>query len=94
MTLLTDKLPVSAGEETDALRHKYKAVKSNADQQVQRLEKLIIAFNEFGQPTEALEMWVQNAEKAFAESGVDVTSPQVAKLEKGFEKLKVNVFEI
>ena len=91
MALMVDKLPVSAVEETDILRTKFQAVKSNADQQVERLEKLIIAFEEFEAPTKALEIWVENTERAFAEGQLDLVTPQVAKLEDGLEKIKVKL---
>lgn len=78
-------------EESEVLKTKYQGITSGADKDVQRLENIIVMFNEFEKPTKALELWVRKKDKEFGEKAFDLSTPHISKLEKELEELKVSI---
>jgi len=91
MVKLSKQLLPSAGEESEVLLTKMQAVRGSADAQVEKLQKVIMSWNELMPKLEGLETWVQENKSFLEDDTVDLASPQVAKLEIGLEKLKVGL---
>lgn len=78
----------SAPDEVDAIHSRWAVVHDQADQWNNKLEKLVVNWENFERDAEKLETWIENGEKLLSSRNVTVESPQVEKLDRELNKLK------
>lgn len=79
----------SAPDELDALHTRWTIVNDTASQWGNKLDKLVNNWKEFDANTHKLETWLVEGQKAVAEKSIDLSTPNVDKLEKELAKLKM-----
>ncbi|KPJ06864.1 Nesprin-1 [Papilio machaon] len=78
----------SAPDEVDAIHSRWAVVHDQADQWNNKLEKLIVNWENFEREAEKIEGWIENGEKMLSSRNITVESPQVEKLDRELNKLK------
>ncbi|CAH2077111.1 unnamed protein product, partial [Iphiclides podalirius] len=78
----------SAPDEVDAIHSRWAVVHDQADQWNNKLEKLVVNWENFEREAEKLETWVENGEKLLSSRNITVESPQIEKLDRELNKLK------
>lgn len=78
----------SAPDEVDAIHSRWAVVHDLADQWNNKLDKLVINWENFEREAEKLETWIENGEKLLGSRSITTESPQVEKLDRELNKLK------
>lgn len=78
----------SAPDEVDAINSRWAVVHDLADQWNNKLDKLVINWDNFVRASENLEHWLENGEKMIGNRATVVDSSQVEKLDRELNKLK------
>lgn len=78
----------SAPDEVDAIHSRWAIVHDLADQWNNKLDKLVLNWENFERDAEKLESWIVNGEKLLSSRSVSIDSPQVEKLDRELNKLK------
>lgn len=78
----------SAPDEVDAIHSRWAVVHDLADQWNNKLDKLVVNWENFEREAEKLESWIENGEKLISSRMVSVETPQVDKLDRELNKLK------
>lgn len=79
----------SAPDELDTLHTRWTIINDTANQWGNKLDKLVNNWQDFDTNTRKLENWLVEGRKSVAEKSIDLTTPNVDKLEKELSKLKM-----
>ena len=77
-----------APDEIDAIHTRWTIINDTANQWGQKIEKVVVTWQDFDKNAKNLETWVDQKQKSLAERIINLNTPHVDKLEKELAKLK------